>query len=44
MLSYKPQNLCFKWSCVILENEYEKKEGAQILKPKVEVRHAAVIH
>lgn len=32
------------WSCVNLENEYEKKEGAQILKPKVEVRRTAVIH
>jgi hypothetical protein len=44
MLSYTPQTPCFYWSCVILENEYENKEVAQILKPKVEVRHAAVIY
>jgi hypothetical protein len=44
MLSYTTQNPCFHWLCVILENEYEKKEGAQTLKPKVEVRQADVVH
>lgn len=44
MLSYTLQTPCFYWSYVILENEYEKIEGAQILKPKVEVRRASVIH
>jgi len=32
MLSYTPQNPYFYWSSVNLENEYEKKEGAQKIK------------